>query len=272
VIPLRDANPTRRFAWVTLLFVAVNIAVFLFWQPTFGTQTEQQFFYFCQAEIPWEVTHQESLADGGAAAREAIVEEYDVTTGQAAGLQRDLERECGDKSWWGSVFVAMFLHGSWLHIGGNMLYLWIFGNNVEDRLGFFGYAIFYLMGGLAAAGLQVLFDPSSTIPNLGASGAIAAILGAYAVMFPRARVYTLVIFVFITAVELPAVLVLGAWFILQLFSGAVGEFGEQVGGGVAYWAHVGGFVFGMVAAWLFFRPRRQSPPAFEAPTRPDYFD
>jgi rhomboid family protein len=269
VIPLRDANPTRRFAWVTLLFIALNAAVFLLWQPTFGTEMQQQLFFFCNAEIPWEVTHQESLADGGAAARAAISEEFRATPAQATQLQDALERECGGKSWWESVFVAMFLHGSWLHIGGNMLYLWIFGNNVEDRIGWLGYVVFYLLGGIAAAALQTVLDPNSAIPNLGASGAIAAVLGAYLVMFPRARVYTLVIFFFITAVELPAVLVLGAWFVLQLFSG-FGEFGREVGGGVAYWAHVGGFVFGMAGAWLFFRPRRQAPPSF-APPRPDYY-
>lgn len=270
MIPLRDANPTSRFAWVTLLFIAANVAVFLLWQPTFGEQGEQQLFYFCNAEIPWEVTHQESLADGGAEARVAIAEEYGATTAEAAGLQSELERRCGAKSWWQSVFVAMFLHGSPLHIGGNMLFLWVFGNNVEDRIGFLGYVVFYLLGGLAAAALQVVFDPNSAIPNLGASGAVAAILGAYAVMFPRARVYTLVIFFFITAVELPAVLVLGAWFVLQLFSG-VGELGSRVqGGGVAYWAHIGGFVFGMAAAWLFFRPRHRPPPTYGIPTRPDY--
>ena len=270
MIPLRDANPTRRFAWVTLLFIAANVAAFLFWQPTFGTPEQQQLFYFCNAEIPWEVTNQDNLADGGAEARRALEETYDVSATDARSVQQELERTCGDKSWWMSVFVAMFLHGGWLHIGGNMLYLWIFGNNVEDRLGFVGYVIFYLLGGLAAAGLQFVFDPASAVPNLGASGAIAAILGAYAVMFPRARVYTLVIFFFITAVELPAVFVLGAWFVLQLFSGTVGEFGEEVGGGVAYWAHVGGFVFGMVAAWLFFRERRRPPMSYAGPPRPDY--
>ena len=272
MIPLRDANPTRRFAWVTLLFIAANVAVFVFWQPTFGTSEEQQVFYFCNAEIPWEVSHQQPLADGGASAREAIEETYDVDPSEATALQQELDRRCDGKSWWQSIFVAMFLHGSWLHIGGNMLYLWIFGNNVEDRIGFVGYAIFYLLGGLAAAALQLVFDPNAAVPNLGASGAVAGILGTYIVMFPRARVYTLIFFFFITAVELPAVLVLGVWFILQLFSGTAGEFGEQAAGGVAYWAHVGGFVFGMAAAWLLFRTRREPPPAFSAPPRPDYFD
>jgi membrane associated rhomboid family serine protease len=269
LIPLRDANPTRRFAWVTLALIAANVAIFLLWQPTFGTQREQQTFFFCQAEIPWETTHRENLADGGAAARRAIDSTYEP--GAGAYLQdRVLKRECPDKSWWASIFVAMFLHGSWLHIGGNMLYLWIFGNNVEDRLGPIAYVGFYLLGGLAATALQVAFDTSSVVPSLGASGAIAAILGAYIVMFPRARVLTLVVFFFITWVELPAAVVLGAWFVLQLFSG-VGNLGTGVNGGVAYWAHVGGFAFGAAAAWLFFRGRgdRGSRPVAYVPPRPD---
>jgi membrane associated rhomboid family serine protease len=151
-----------------------------------------------------------------------------------------------------------------------MLFLWVFGNNVEDRLGRVLFIAFYLLGGVAASALQLAFDPSSAVPSLGASGAVAAILGAYLVMFPRARVVTLVIFFFfITAVELPAVLVLGAWFVLQLFSG-VGGLGAQVNGGVAYWAHVGGFVFGLAVTALFFRGRGDRPPLRRQPRRPDY--
>ncbi len=271
MIPLRDSNPTSRFAWVTLALIATNVAIFLFWQPTLsGSDRRQQVFFLCHAEIPWEITHQENLADGGAAARRAIDQTYGP--GAGAPVQAFLASRCPDKSWWESIVVAMFLHGGWLHIGGNMLFLWIFGNNVEDRLGRPTFIAFYLLGGLAATGLQLAFDPNSAIPNLGASGAIAAILGAYAVMFPRARVTTLVIFFFITWVELPAIVVLGAWFVLQLFSG-VGELGTQVNGGVAFWAHVGGFVFGMAAAWLFFRGRgdRGRPRPVYLPPRPDDF-
>jgi membrane associated rhomboid family serine protease len=271
LIPLRDSNPTRRFAWVTLAIIVANVAIFLLWQPTLGgTDVEQQTFFFCHAEIPWEITHEENLADGGAAARRAIDATYEP--GAGALIQKQvLARHCPDKSWWQSVFVAMFLHGGWLHIGGNMLFLWIFGNNVEDRLGRVTFVVFYLLGGLAATGLQLAFDANSVVPNLGASGAIAAILGAYAVMFPRARVYTLVIFFFITAVELPALVVLGGWFVLQLFSG-LGSLGTDVNGGVAYWAHVGGFAFGLGATYLFFR--RRGGPARPAaipyvPPRPD---
>jgi membrane associated rhomboid family serine protease len=277
MIPLRDSNPTRRFAWITLAIILVNVAVFLFWQPTFGSNTEERsfLFFYCHAEVPWEVTHQEPLAEGGAAARTAINDDLGSEAQGNVGLalQRVLERRCPDKSWWESVFVAMFLHGGWLHIGGNMLFLWIFGNNVEDRLGPIAYIVFYLLGGLAAAFLQIAFGPDSTIPNLGASGAIAAVLGAYLVMFPRARVVTLIFFFFITWVELPAVVVLGAWFVLQLFSG-VGGLTADVNSGVAYWAHVGGFVFGAAVAWLFFRGRGErglpgAVPYGGVPQRPD---
>jgi rhomboid family protein len=273
LIPLHDSNPTRRFAWVTLAIIVANVAIFLLWQPTLGgTDLQQQTFFFCHAEIPWEISHEENLADGGAAARRAIDATY--RPGAGAYLQDViLQRHCPNKSWWESIFVAMFLHGGWLHIGGNMLFLWIFGNNVEDRLGRVTFVLFYLIGGLAATGLQLAFDANSVVPNLGASGAIAAILGAYAVMFPRARVYTLVIFFFITAVELPALVVLGGWFVLQLFSG-VGSLGTDVNGGVAYWAHVGGFVFGLAATWLFFRRRGlPSGPSHApyVPPRPDGF-
>ncbi|HEX6399834.1 MAG TPA: rhomboid family intramembrane serine protease, partial [Actinomycetota bacterium] len=149
---------------------------------------------------------------------------------------------------------------------GNMLFLWIFGNNVEDRLGRIMFVAFYVLGGLAATGLQVAFDPNSAVPNVGASGAIAAILGSYLVMFPRARIHTLVIFVFITFLDLPATVVLLGWFVLQLFSG-VGEMGRELGsGGVAYWAHVGGFAFGLAVAWLFFRSHaRRDPDALPPP-------
>jgi membrane associated rhomboid family serine protease len=270
VIPIRDSNPTRRIPFITLGLIAANLLVFLLWQPTFGTQAEQQLFYFCHAEISWETSHQENLAQGGAEARDAL--EADFGPGNAAVIQRAVQQECPNKSWLASIFVAMFLHGGLLHIGGNMLFLWIFGNNVEDRLGYVVYPLFYVMGGLAAAGLSLAFGPNSTIPSLGASGAIGAILGAYLVLFPRARVLTLIIFFFITWIELPASIVLLAWFALQLFSG-VGQLGTHVSGGVAYWAHVGGFAFGALVAWVFYRRRggQIRPTVYGVPPRPDDF-
>jgi membrane associated rhomboid family serine protease len=255
VIPIRDVNPTRRTAWLTLAVIVANVAAFVLWAPTFGTVGEQQEFLFCNAEIPFEVTNGTSLGEGGAEAREAMRASLGLAPAEAAGLQAFLRERCGDKSWLASVFASMFLHGGWLHLAGNMLFLWIFGNNVEDRLGRVMFALFYVLGGLAAAGLQLAIDPGSAVPNVGASGAVAAVLGSYLVLFPTARIHTLVIFFFITFLDLPAVVVLLGWFVLQLFSG-VGEIGRQVGGGVAYWAHVGGFAFGMLVTWAFFRRRR----------------
>jgi membrane associated rhomboid family serine protease len=269
VIPIRDINPTSRTAWVTLVLIVANVAVFLLWEPTFAGQNEQQEFFFCNAQIPFELTHQTSLADGGAEARAAIQETFGAGEGAAAGLQDFLDQRCPDKSWLTSTFVSMFLHGGWLHLAGNMLFLWIFGNNVEDRLGRVTFVAFYVLGGLAATGLQVALDPNSAVPSVGASGAIAAILGAYLVLFPRARIHTLVIFFFITFLELPASFVLVGWFVLQLFSG-VGEMGRELGGGgVAYWAHVGGFAFGLAVTGLFFRSRGRRDP-YGLPPPPTY--
>jgi membrane associated rhomboid family serine protease len=273
VIPIRDVNPTTRTAWITLAIIAVNVVVFLLWQPTLGANSDTRtfFFFYCHALVPWEVVHQTSLAEGGVAARQAIEAELGPQLGPGVGaqLQRALQQRCPNKNVNLSILVSMFLHGGWLHIAGNMLFLWIFGNNVEDRLKRPLFIAFYLLGGLAATALQLAFGPSSTVPNIGASGAIAAILGAYLVLFPRARVYTIVFFFFITAIELPAVAVLGFWFVLQLFSG-VGSLGADVNGGVAYWAHVGGFAFGAAVTWLFFRGRGERQAQREVPPRPDF--
>jgi membrane associated rhomboid family serine protease len=269
LIPIRDDNPTKRRAWLTLTLIGLNAAAFLLWQPTFASgqeaEEEQILFFYCNAEIPWEVTHQENLAEGGAEAVAAINAEGIGVPGQV--LQDALQGEfadvegCPDKSWFLSVFVAMFLHGGWLHIAGNMLFLWVFGNNVEDRMGRLVYLPFYLAGGVAAAAAQIVTSPDSAIPNLGASGAVAAVLGAYLVMYPRHRVLSLVpIFFILQLIELPAIVVLGFWFVLQLFNG-VGSISSEVAGGVAYWAHVGGFVLGIVVALLFYRPHRRPQPA-----------
>jgi len=237
VIPIRDANPTTRRAYVTYGLVALNVAAFVLWQPLTGTPNDQARFFYCYGSIPKEVLSFEPL--------------------------RDVAIICGGKSVVFSLFASMFIHGGWLHLGGNMLFLWIFGNNVEDRMGPVAYLAFYLFAGLVATYAQVATDPSSTIPQIGASGAIAGVLGAYLVLFPHARVLTLVIFFFITMVELPAVVVLGLWFVLQAFQG-VGELGAGAAGGVAWFAHIGGFLAGVVIAFLFYRrptaaPRYLSP-------------
>src|SRR5690242_1891651 len=156
-----------------------------------------------------------------------------------------------------TVFTAMFLHGGWLHLLGNMLYLWLFGDNVEDRLGHGRYLLFYLASGLVSGAAQVYVNPGSPVPTVGASGAIAGVLGAYALAFPRARVLTLVpVFFFFQVLSLPALVVLGLWFVVQFFSGAL-AIGAGVSGGVAWWAHIAGFVFGFAAMALLGgrRPR-----------------
>jgi membrane associated rhomboid family serine protease len=160
---------------------------------------------------------------------------------------------------WTTVFTAMFMHGGLLHLGGNMLFLWIFGNNVEDSMGRAKFLVFYLLGGLAATAAQLLIGPNSTVPNLGASGAIAAVLGGYVILFPRARVITVIFIIFFfTIVELPALLILGFWFIQQILFGYfnLSDTGGG-GGGVAYFAHIGGFAFGLLAIKLFADERKR---------------
>lgn len=274
MIPIRDANPTTRTAWVTLALIAANVVAFLFWQPTLGANSDQRtfFFFYCHAFVPWEVTHQTDLAHGGPQARIAIQEQLGSALGPGTGaaLQRELLLRCPNKNVNLAIVASMFLHGGWLHIAGNMLFLWVFGNNVEDRLGRIVFILFYLLGGLAATAVQLAAGPSSVIPDVGASGAIAAILGAYIVLFPRARVLTIVLFFFFIPLELPAVVLLGFWFLLQLFSGVAG-IGARVNSGVAYWAHVGGFAFGAAATWVFFRDRGERRGLREIPPRPDPF-
>jgi membrane associated rhomboid family serine protease len=160
-----------------------------------------------------------------------------------------------------ALFTSMFLHGGLLHFGGNMLYLWIFGDNVEDRMGHGRFVVFYLLCGAAAALAQTYMQPDSFVPMVGASGAIAGVMGGYFVLYPRSRIVTLVpIFVFIQLIELPAIFFLGVWFLMQFVSG-VGSIASATGGepagGVAFWAHVAGFVAGVGAVLVFRKPERQ---------------
>jgi membrane associated rhomboid family serine protease len=241
VIPIRDANPTRRRPWVTLGLIALNLAAFFLWQggPMFGQPTTaQQEIWACYGAIPYELTHFEPAP-------------------QFAPF-------CSDSPLLLPLLTSMFLHANLLHVGGNMLFLWVFGNNVEDRMSPLVFLLFYLVAGVVAAYVQVLIAPNDQIPLIGASGAIAGVLGAYIVMFPRARVLTLVIFFFITAIELPALVVLGLWFLFQAFSG-IGTLGGPAEGGVAFFAHMGGFVFGVLVALLFYRTRRPPQPAYGWP-------
>ena len=237
MIPLKDDIPTSRFPIVTVVLIAINVIVyFVFEQGLWdlgGVGNERVVEY---GAIPLEITHPGTECIG-------------VTNGIECGPDSAIP---GDQAPYGvTIFTSMFLHGSLLHLGGNMLFLWIFGNNIEDSMNRFLFVVFYLLGGLAALGLQVAMDTNSAIPTVGASGAIAAVLGAYALLYPRARVVTVVIIIiFFTIITLPALLVLGLWFLLQLLP----AFSEPVsgsGGGVAYFAHIGGFLFGLLTIKLF---------------------
>ncbi len=228
MIPLRDSNPRRTVPFVTYALVILNVLAFL-WELSLGQQLDRALLNV--AFIP---------------ARFWIAGNWiaDAMT----------------------IVISMFLHGGLLHIGSNMLYLWIFGDNIEDRLGHGRYLIFYLACGFLATFAHAVFSPGSRIPAIGASGAIAGVLGAYLILFPHARVLTVIpIFFFITLRELPAVILLGLWFVLQLFSG-VGSLGvtdAQDLGGVAYFAHIGGFVAGLVLIAVLGglrAPRRREPP------------
>ncbi|HVT78628.1 MAG TPA: rhomboid family intramembrane serine protease [Acidimicrobiales bacterium] len=228
MIPLRDDNPTVRPPVVTVLILIAIAFVYFGVQPR-GAVAEARYTY-ANAAIPCEVVQGRPLtideinhALGG----------HDEACGRAAASPELFPR----KSVYLAVLVSMFLHANLLHIGGNALFLWVFGNNIEDRMGHLWYALFYLVGGLAAAGGYVAAQPLSTVPMIGASGAIAAVMGAYLVLFPRAPVRTLFIlgfFVFLR--DIPAAVLLAFWFVSQFFL--------SPGSGVAWMAHVGGFAFG----------------------------
>ena len=239
MFPLKDNIPTLRFPAVTVTLIALNVIAYFFWQRggiSLGSPSSQHFTcnLYEHAEIPYEVTHPgDQVAVRGCAPPSAPT--------------------------WTTIFTAMFMHGGLLHLGGNMLFLWIFGNNVEDSMGRVKFLLFYLLGGIAATAGQLLIGPDSTVPNLGASGAIAGVLGGYLILFPRARVITVIFIIFFfTIVELPALLILGFWFVQQVLFGYfdLSDPGGQ-GGGVAYFAHIGGFVFGLLAIRLFADERKR---------------
>jgi membrane associated rhomboid family serine protease len=258
VIPLKDNIPTNRFPFVTVALILANVVVYLLairhgGSIISGPDTQEVLKY---GAIPYTFTHWGKHCGIAETVRGAAI----VCQGQpgVSGTPPDTIPT------WETIFTAMFMHASILHIGGNMLFLWIFGNNVEDAMGPVKYVGFYIVGGIAALALQVAVGPSSTAPTLGASGAIAAVLGGYILLYPRARVLTLVFIVFFfTVIELPALVVLGFWFIEQAVFGAAGLTNPAGGGGgVAYFAHVGGFVFGLAAIKLLATRRRQLPPRY----------
>jgi hypothetical protein len=217
MIPLRDETPTHRTPIINYLFIALNVIVFIF-QIMLGSENQSIVYQF--ALIPAQFTSGIGIGD--------------IT----------------------DIFTSMFMHGGIAHIGGNMLYLWIFGDNVEDRMGHGRYILFYIIGGVVASLAHIFTNPNSQIPTVGASGAIAAVLGAYLIMYPQSRVLTLIpLGFFMRLTMLPAAIVLGLWFVLQLFQGVLTLGGPDVGG-VAFWAHIGGFVAGVVLAKLFAKPRQ----------------
>jgi hypothetical protein len=224
MIPFRDNIPSRSFPIITVLLILVNIAAFLY-----------------------------ELALG--AHIEPFLMEYGVVPAAVASWpESDLPLSALALP----VLTSMFLHGGWLHLIGNMWYLWIFGDNVEDRLGHFTYLVFYLLCGLGAGIVHTILNLNVVVPSIGASGAIAGVLGAYVVSYPFARVQTLVpIFIFIQIIEIPALIVLGFWFVMQFFYGTASLAAATANaGGVAWWAHVGGFVIGMILVGLFPRKDR----------------
>jgi membrane associated rhomboid family serine protease len=257
VIPLRDNLPTDRFPVVTAVIIAINFFVFLFLQgPSFSLSSSQEVDSKPIVEfgaIPYRVSHPGKkcvLAVPGTPQEQPACQGTRIYR-EALASQPQPEHITQPPAYL-TIITSMFMHGGWLHIIFNMLFLWIFGNNVEDSMGRVRYTLFYLLGGIAAGVTQVAVSPDSQTPLVGASGAIAAVLGGYALLYPRARVLTAVFVFFIFLVEIPALIMLGIWIFLQ-FLPAVGQLASpDVGaqGGVAYFAHIGGFLFGLAVIKL----------------------
>jgi membrane associated rhomboid family serine protease len=232
MLPLKDDIPSRTTPVVTIALIAVNVVVFLY-----------------------QLSLQVSGDTRGETALEAFVLEFGAVPCRISGLFAavgDFPHPVA------TIFTSMFLHGGLLHVGGNMLYLWIFGDNVEDTLGHGRFLLFYLLSGVVAAAAQTVMSPASAVPMIGASGAVSGVLGAYLVLFPYATVLTLIMFIFFfRLVHIPALIVLGFWIVVQFFNG-LGSFSTPGGeGGVAWFAHIGGFVAGIVFL-LIIRPRAQA--------------
>jgi membrane associated rhomboid family serine protease len=252
MFPLRDNIGTRRFPIVTAAIIVACTLIFLF-----------------------EISRPNTTLPGYVTGIQRPVSGFDRVTAEWGFVPCELVQRCkhpdradlsrpgggvaevrvAEHSPWLTLITSIFMHGGWLHIVGNMLFLWIFGNNVEDRMGRFRYGLFYLVCGVIAALSQLATDISSGVPNIGASGAIAGVLGAYLVLYPRARVLTAItLLVFFAIVEVPAILLLGAWFVLQVLDGSAGLV-TAGNGGVAYFAHVGGFAAGLLLVWPLVRGR-----------------
>jgi membrane associated rhomboid family serine protease len=237
VFPLRDNIPTDRFPFVTVALIVANVLMYFFFQKgglSLGEPSSPDFVcnLYDYGTIPREVVHGGQVAVRGCARPEAPT--------------------------WLTLFTSMFMHGGLLHLGGNMLFLWIFGNNVEDAMGPVKFIAFYLLGGLAADALQIVTSTNSAVPSIGASGAVAGVLGGYLLLFPRARVVTVVFIIFFfTILELPAIFFLGIWILQQALFAYFDLVQPAGGGGVAYFAHIGGFAFGLLFIRLFASERRR---------------
>jgi len=232
VFPIRDDNPQLMPPYVTYALIAVNVLVWLVFQGMGAEPVLAQ--SVCRLGlIPGEILG-------------------NVEPGTALRLTPTTMCAVGQAPAYHTIVTSMFAHGSWMHLIGNMWFLWLFGDNVEDSMGHGRFLVFYLLCGLAAAGLQLISAPGSAIPMVGASGAIGGVMGAYVVLYPRVRIHLLVFLgFFVTTVAVPAVVMLGYWFLLQLASGAMSVGNES--GGVAFWAHVGGFGAGAAGIFLFQR-------------------
>ncbi|MEQ8859624.1 MAG: rhomboid family intramembrane serine protease [Pseudomonadales bacterium] len=239
MFPISDDNPRANLPVATFTIIAVNVLVWVLLQGL-GSPRALAESLCMYALIPGE-----------------LLGHVDAGTQIQVGPNL-LCRFDGTANPW-SLFSSMFMHGGWLHIIGNMWFLWVFGDNVEDEMGPLRFVAFYLLCGLTAAAAQIFTNPDSVVPMVGASGAIGGVMGAYALLFPRVRV-NLLIFLgfFVTTVAVPAVFMLGYWFLLQLIQGIPALDSEE--GGVAFWAHVGGFVAGIALVWVFRRPGRGGPP------------
>jgi membrane associated rhomboid family serine protease len=259
MIPLKDYNPTRRFAIVTALIIGACVYIYVFVQPVgrapiFQSDPQQQqktmskevIFDLQHAAIPCEVVHNRPLTEPEA------IRTFRNNDANACGVAPGPPVD-PNKNVYLAVLYSMFLHGSWLHLLGNMLFLWVFGNNIEDQFGIAKYVVFYLAAGLVAAAAHIAVQPNSTVPIVGASGAIAGVMGAYMVIFPNVRIRTLLFFGFFFLFrDLPAKWLLAFWFILQFFTGP--------SSGVAWMAHVGGFVFGAAVGLVYKGVNRPEQP------------
>jgi membrane associated rhomboid family serine protease len=252
VIPLKDNIPTDRFPVVTVTLIVLNFVAYILairhgGSFISGPAAPEEVKY---GLIPYALTHYGNHCG--------------LTVAGAVACQTHGVPASDYIPTWETIFTAMFMHASIIHIGGNMLFLWIFGNNVEDSMGRLKFILFYVLGGFAAFALQIAVSPNSQAPTLGASGAIAAVLGGYILLYPRARVLTLVFIVFfVTVIELPAWVMLGVWFAEQAAFGATNlTTPTGGGGGVAYFAHIGGFAFGLLAIRLLATRRKRLPARF----------